>query len=171
MKFLLAFFAFFEHRRSSFPLDDLDDRFACFSFSTCCFSPSYVDAVASCCTPHVSYMLSFFYFVSVVLVTSMHFQYMPLFCLSCQCLLKIPVSEIVRLTLCGRPQSQTGKLGSHVDENSQAQTLCHCQPPSPLPRHPPPRTHAFHPRLSLRTKIVPFSPQIAVQPLPFRSIF
>lgn len=46
MKFLLAFFAFFEYRRSHFLPNDLDDRFACFSFSICCFPTSYVDAVA-----------------------------------------------------------------------------------------------------------------------------
>ena len=55
MEFLLVPFApINEHRRSSFLPHDLDDRFACFSFSICCFLILHVDGVAhsmyhACC--------------------------------------------------------------------------------------------------------------------------
>jgi len=81
MEFSLAFLHSFDKRgRSLFPPNDLDDRSACFSFSRSrhvVLSLLLCDAAASWCTPHVSYMLSYFFslFLSSVFVSYAHAIY------------------------------------------------------------------------------------------------
>ena len=111
---LASFLSFDEHRRSPFLPNDLDDRFVCFSLLLCSFHHFYVGAAASCCTLHVSYMLSSLssfspsphtVFVRYNHAISIHVS----FWLSRQLLLKTPTDDGISITwanpsnLCSSP--------------------------------------------------------------------
>lgn len=76
MEFLLAFLLSFDENGRSFPHNDLDDRFAYFAFSLCCFFTFYVYDTARCCAPSCVVHVILPSISLWLFVTPMHLQYM-----------------------------------------------------------------------------------------------